>query len=57
MLLHAECATCTFKVLVLLTKNCNVFSLGRRYSNTTCFSIFINRNLSPRIHAADIISL
>ena len=28
----------------LLDKNCNVFSLGHHYSNTTYFSIFINKN-------------
>ena len=37
---HAECATRAFNVLPLSTKNCNVFSLGHRYSNTSCFSIF-----------------
>ena len=54
---HVGCAKRTFNVLALLTKNCNVFSLGHRYSNTTCFSIFINRNFSRRIHTAYIISL
>ena len=57
MHVHVECAKCTFNVLALLTRNRNVFSLGHQYSNTTCFSIFINRNFSPRIHTADIISL
>ena len=56
-LVHVECAKHTFNVLALLTKNSHVFSLGRRYSNTTCFSIFMNRNFSRRIHTADIISL
>ena len=56
-LVHVECAKRTFNVLALLTKNCNVFSLRHRYSNTTCFSIFINISFSRRIHTADIISL
>ena len=54
---HLECAKRTLTVLALSTKNCNVFSLGHRYSNTSCFSIFVNRNVSLRIHTADIISL
>ena len=57
MPVHVEYAKRTLNVLALLTKNCNVFSLRDRYSNTTCFSIFINRNFSPRIHTTDIISL
>ena len=57
MPVHVECAKRTFNVLALSTKNCNVFSLGHRYSNTSCFSIFINRNSLPRIHTADVISL
>ena len=57
MPVHVECAKHTFNVLTLLTKHCNVFSLGHRYSNTSCFSIFINRNSLPRIHTADVISL
>ena len=57
MPVHVECAKRTFNVLPLSTKNCNVFSLGHRYSNTSCFSIFIDRNLSLRIYTADIISL
>ena len=57
MPIHVECAKLTFNVLDILTKNCNVFSLGHLYSNATCFSIFINRNLSPRIYTADFISL
>ena len=57
MSVHVECTKRTFNALALLTKNCNVFSLGHCYSNTSCFSIFINRNFSLRIHAADIISL
>ena len=54
---HVECAKRTFNVLALSTKICNVFSLGYRYSNISCFSIFIDRNLSLRIYTADIISL
>ena len=57
MLVHVECAKRTFNVLALSAKSCNVFSLGHRYSNTSCFSIFIDRNLSLRIYTADIISL
>ena len=57
MSVHVECAKRTFNVLASLTKNCNAFSLGHRYSNTTCVSFFINSNFSPRIHNADIISL
>ena len=30
-----ECAKRTFTVLALSTKNCTVFSLGHRYSNTS----------------------
>ena len=56
MPVHVECAKRTFNVLALSTKNCNVFSLWHRYSNSSCFSIFINRNLSLRIYTADIIS-
>ena len=56
MPVHVECAKRTFNVLALSTKNCNVFSLGHCYSNA-CFSIFINRNFSLRIHTTDIISL
>ena len=54
MSVHVECAKRTFDGLALLTKNWNVFSLGHHYSNTTCFSIFIDRNFSPRIHSANI---
>ena len=54
MPVHVECAKRTFNVLALSTKKCNVFSLGHRYSNTSCFFIFINRNLSVRIYTADI---
>ena len=57
MPVHVECAKRTFNVLALLTKNCNAFSLGYRYSTTTCFSTFMNRYVSPRIHTADIIPL
>ena len=57
MPVHVERAKRTYNVLALLTKNCNVFSLGHRYSNTTCFSTFINRNFSPRICATGVISL
>ena len=57
MSVHVECAKRALSVLALLSKNCNVFSLGHCNSNTTCFSFFINRNFSPRIHNADIISL
>ena len=57
MPVHVECAKPTFNVLALLTKSCNVFSLGHRYSNITCFSVFINKNFSPRIHTADNASL
>ena len=57
MPVHVECAKRTFNVLALSTKNCNVFSLGHRYSNTSCFFIFIDRKFSLRIYTADIISL
>ena len=57
MPVHVECAKCTFNVLGLSTKNRNVFSLRRLYSNTSCFSIFIDRNLSLRIYTVDIILL
>ena len=57
MPVHVECAKRTFNVLALLTKNCNAFSLGYRYSTTTCFYTFMNRYVSPRIHTADIIPL
>ena len=52
-----ECAKRTFKVLDLLTQNSIVFSFGHRYSNASCFSIFINRKFSLRMLTADIISL
>ena len=55
MTVHVECAKRAFNVLVLSLKNCNVFSLEHSYSNTFCFSIFMNRNFSIRIHTADII--
>ena len=55
MPVHVECAKRTFNVLALSTKNYNVFSLGHRYPN--CFSIFINRNVSLRIYAANFTSL
>ena len=53
------CRVCkrTFKVLALLTQSSIVFSLGHRYSNASCFSIFIIRKFSLRILTADIISL
>ena len=51
---HVERAKRTFNVLTLPTKNGNVFSLGHRYSNTSRFLIFINRDLSLRIYTADI---
>ena len=54
---HVEFAKLTFNILALLSKNCNVFSHGHRYFNTTCFTIFINRNFSLSYHTADIISL
>ena len=52
-----EYAKCTFNVLALSTKNCEVFSPGHRYSNTSCFFVFININLSLRIYTADVIAL
>ena len=54
---HVECAKHIFRVLALLTKNCNVLFLGHSYSNSTCFLLFINRNISLKIHTTDIISL
>ena len=57
MPVHVECVKRTFSVLALSTKNCNVFSLGHRYPNTSCFSIFINRKVSLRIYAANFTSL
>ena len=57
MPVHVERAKQTFNMSALSTKKCNVFSLGHRYSNTSCFfSIFINRNLPLRIYTADITS-
>ena len=56
MPVHVECAKHTFNMLALSTKNCNVFSLGHLYSNTSCCSIFINRSLLLRIYTADITS-
>ena len=53
---HVERAKRTFNVLALSTKNCHVFSLRHRYSNTF-FSIFTNRNLSLSMYTADITSL
>ena len=35
MPVHIECAKRTFNVLTLSTKNCNVFSLGQRYSSAS----------------------
>ena len=32
MPVHVECEKRTFNVLALLARNCNVFSLGHRYS-------------------------
>ena len=40
MPLHVECATRTLNVLASLTKNCNVFSLGHRYSKYHLFFHF-----------------
>ena len=57
MPVHVEYAKRTFNVLALSAKNCNVFSLRHCYSNTACFSIFINRNLSLRIYTIDITSI
>ena len=51
MPVHVECAKRAFSVLALSTKNYNAFIL------ITCFSIFINRNLSLRVYTADINSL
>ena len=56
MPVHAECTKRTLNLLALSTKNCNAISLGHRYCNTSCFSIFINRKLSLRIYTADITS-
>ena len=56
MPVHVECAKRIFNVLALSAKKRNVFSLGQCYSDTFCFSIFINTNLSLRIYTADIIS-
>ena len=55
MPVHIECAKRTFNVLTLSTKNCNVFSLGQCYSSVSCFSFFMNRNLSLRIYTAIIL--
>ena len=41
MPVQVECAKRTFNVLLLSTKNCNAFSLGHRYSNTSCFFPFL----------------
>ena len=57
MPVHVVRAKRTFSVLALSINNFNVFSLGHHYSNTSFFSIFIDKNLSLRIYAADIISL
>ena len=56
MTAHIECAKGTFKILTLLTENCNLFSLGHRYSEYYLFSLFINRSFSLKIYTADIIS-
>ena len=57
MPVHVEYAKRKFNVLALSNMNCNVISLGHRYSNTSCFFIFVDRDLSLRIYTADIISL
>ena len=44
MPVHVECAKRTFSVLALSTKNCNVFSLGHRYPNSSCFFHFYWQN-------------
>ena len=41
MSVDVECAKPAFNLLALSTKNCNVFSLGHRHSNTSCFSILL----------------
>ena len=41
MPVHVECAKCIFNVVALLFKNCSVFSIGHRYSNTTCFPFLL----------------
>ena len=40
MPVNVECAKRTFNVLALSTDNCNVFSLGHRYSNTLFFHFY-----------------
>ena len=57
MPVHVECAKRKFNVLALSDLNSNVISFGHRYSNTSCFFIFVDRNLSLRIYTADIILL
>ena len=47
MPVHLEFAKRTLNVLALLSEKCNIFYLGHRYSNTTCFSIFVNTENSP----------
>ena len=41
MPVHVERAKHTFNMSALSTKKCNVFSLGHRYSNTSCFFPFL----------------
>ena len=41
MPVHVECAKSKFNVLASVTKNCNVFSLGHCYSNTTYFPFLL----------------
>ena len=52
---NLEWAKRTFNVLALLTKNYNFF--GTLLLGILLVSLFINRNVSLRIHTADIISL
>ena len=40
MPVHVEYAKRTFNVFPLSTKSCNVFSVGHRYSNTSCFPFY-----------------
>ena len=37
---HIECAKGTFKILALLKENCNLFSLGHRYTVTILRLVF-----------------
>ena len=55
-----ECAKCTFSMLGLWTKNCNVFSSWTPLSGTTCFPFYNQKivheeSMSPMLfHLSDM---